>query len=520
MKQYLMAIDAGTGSVRAVIFDTEGRQLAVAQREWEHVQDARYPGSMGFDWQHNWTLAKVCIQEAVKTAGIAAEQIAAISTTSMREGIVLYDGQGKEIWACANVDARSDEEVAQLIQQDPAFEKTVYARSGQTYALGALPRLLWVKNKEPEIYAQTRHMSMLNDWLIYKLCGKITAEPSNACTSGIYDLQRRDWDASLARQLGLKDDIFPPTYECGREVAHVSEEAARDCGLSVNTLLVAGGGDAQLGCIGVGVVSDRQAAVFGGSFWQYELNTKRCAVDKDCKLRVNCHAVEDMWQYEAIAFMPGLAMRWYRDSFCSEEKTKAKELGVSAYALLNREAEKIPAGCYGMMCSFSDVMNYISWRHAAPSFLNFAFDAEKFNKYTFYRAIMENAALVTRGHLDLVEKSTGIRPQSIVFAGGASQSDLWCQILADTLNIPVQVPCVREATALGAAILAGYGAGLYPNLEEAVAHIAKVEKEYWPDAVNAAAYEELYHRWRKVYEKQLELADQKLTNHMWAAPGI
>ncbi len=520
MKQYLMAIDAGTGSVRAVLFDTEGNQVAVAQREWEHVQDLRYPGSMGFDWVQNWALAKDCIWESVRHAGIVPEQIAAISTTSMREGIVLYDAQGKEIWACANVDARSNEEVAQLIAMDPAFEQVVYARSGQTYALGALPRLLWVKNKEPQIYAQCKYMSMLNDWLIYKLCGKITAEPSNACTSGIYDLKQRDWNTELAKKLGLKDDIFPQTYECGKVVGNVSEEAARECGLSTESLLVAGGGDAQLGCVGVGVVSDKQAAIFGGSFWQYELNTKACTVDKNCKVRVNCHAVDNIWQYEAIAFMPGLAMRWYRDSFCQEEKARAKEQGIAAYALLNQEAEKIPAGCYGMMCTFSDVMNYISWRHAAPSFINFAFDAEKFNKYTFYRAIMENAALVTRGHLDLVEESTGIRPESVVFAGGASQSDLWCQILADTLDVTVKVPYVKEATALGAAILAGYGAGIYPSLEQAVEKIAKVEKEFIPNQANVVVYEELYRKWRKVYEKQLELADQKWTDYMWVAPGI
>lgn len=520
MEQYLMAIDAGTGSVRAVLFDTEGNQIAVAQKEWEHVQDSRYPGSMGFDCTANWSLAKSCIQEVLTATKINPKHIAAISPTSMREGIVLYDADGKELWACANVDARSSDEVAELITKDPAFEKVVYAKSGQTYALGALPRLLWVKNKEPEIYAKTKHMNMLNDWLIYKLSGLLCAEPSNACTSGIYDLKARDWDASLAEKLGLRGDIFPKTYECGTVVGHVSKEAAAECGLSTDTLLVAGGGDAQLGCVGVGLVNNAEAAIFGGSFWQYELNTSTCAVDANCKLRVNCHAVENIWQYEAIAFMPGLAMRWYRDAFCTEEKAKAKELGTSAYALLNKEAEKVPAGSYGMLCSFSDVMNYISWRHAAPSFLNFAFDAEKFNKYTFYRAIMENAALVTRGHLDLVEGATGIRPKRIVFAGGASQSDLWCQIVADVLQVEIAVPVVKEATALGAALLAGHGAGLYPDLAKAVEKIVKIEKSYQPNPANKEVYEKLYHNWRKVYEKQLELADAKHTQHMWAAPGL
>jgi len=103
------------------------------------------------------------------------------------------------------------------------------------------------------------------------------------------------------------------------------------------------------------------------------------------------------------------------------------------------------------MCAFSDVMNYISWRHASPTFTNFQFEPEKWNKYTFYRAIMENTAMVTMGHVELVREATGNMPAEVVFAGGASKGDIWCQILADVLGLPV----VKEATALGAAILAG-----------------------------------------------------------------
>lgn len=518
--RYLMAIDGGTGSVRAVIFNADGQEIASGQREWYHLEDPRYPGSMGFDWDKNFALVQECIKEALQKAAIDPKDIAAISSTSMREGIVLYDENKNEIWACANVDARSNDEVGELIKQNPDYEKIVYDSSGQTYALGALPRLLWVKNKEPKIYEKTRFMTMLNDWILFKLGGVLCSEPSNACTSGIYSLHNRDWNRQLIRDLGLKDDIFCKTYECGTVVTKVSEEAAKLCGLSTETLLVAGGGDAQLGCLGVGVVEDGQAAVFGGSFWQYEYNTSQCIVDSKCRVRVNCHAVPNMWQFEALAFMPGLAMRWYRDAFCAEEKAKAKELGVSAYDLLNKEAEKVPAGCNGLMCTFSDVMNFINWRHAAPSFINFSFNSEEHNKYTFYRAIMENAALVTRGHLDLVFESTGKKPNKIIFANGASKSDLWCQIVADVLGMEVDVPVVKESTALGCAMLAGVGADIYSNLSEAGKKFCKIEKTFKPNIENTKIYSEIYTKWRKVYEQQLKLADEGLTKHMWIAPGI
>ena len=152
MAKYLMAVDAGTGSVRAVLFSVDGEQLGCVQKEWTHKEDPRYPGSMDFDWTYNWELARTCISGVIAETGIDPKDIAAVSTTCMREGIVLYDAEGNEIWACANVDARSNDEVAELVHMDPELEKKIYRESGQTYALGALPRIFWVKNKMPEIY--------------------------------------------------------------------------------------------------------------------------------------------------------------------------------------------------------------------------------------------------------------------------------------------------------------------------------------------------------------------------------
>jgi autoinducer 2 (AI-2) kinase len=525
MSNYVMAIDAGTGSVRAVIFDESGSQTGVSQREWAHREDPRFPGSMDFDWTANWGLACTCIREVLAKTGIRPAQIAAISTTCMREGIVLYDGAGNEIWACANVDARSNAEVGELKKISSDLEKEIYLKSGQTFALGALPRLLWVKNKVPELYNKTARIGMFNDWLIYRLSGGnnggvLAVEPSNGSTTGIFDLKMRNWDKDIARRCKIRDDIFPDVAECGTIVAKVSKKGAEESGLAEGIPLVVGGGDAQLGCVGVGVVDTNEAAVFGGSFWQYEFNTSTGKTSPKCDVRVNCHAIENVWQYEALAFNPGLIMRWYRDAFCQEEKRAAEEQHTDPYAIMDREAMKIPAGSYGMYCSFSDVMNYIAWRHAAPSFLNFDLSPEKFNKYTFYRSIMENACMVTLGHLRLVEAATGNRPKKVVFGGGAAKSALWPQILADVLGIPVEIPVVKEATALGAALLAGKGIGLYSDIKETAKKLTKIEKTFTPDQKNQEIYAASWNNWREVYGAQLALSDKKLTRYMWCAPGL
>jgi len=224
---YLMAIDAGTGSVRAVIFDIHGNQKGCVQREWKHREDPRYPGSMDFDWNDNWALVCSCIKGVLAQTEISAAQIAALSSTCMREGIVLYDAAGTELWACANVDARAKDEVAQLKQIDPNLEKELYLESGQTFALGALPRLLWVKNKLPDVYNKIARIGMINDWIIYRLSGVLAVEPSNGSTTGLFNLKTRTWDESIARRCGLRDDIFPEVKECGTAAASVSKKRRR-----------------------------------------------------------------------------------------------------------------------------------------------------------------------------------------------------------------------------------------------------------------------------------------------------
>lgn len=519
-KKYLLALDAGTGSVRAVLFDLNGNQIGCVQEEWEHREDPRYPGSMDFDWNHNWELTTNCIKGVLKQTKINSEEIAGISTTCMREGIILYDKHYNEIWACANVDARSTEEVTELISHYPELEQELYSKSGQSYALDAIPRILWVKNKMPELYEKVAHISMFNDWLIFKMTDVLITESSNGSTTGLFDLKQRTWDTDIAKKVQIKTDIFPEVKECGSLAGYCTERCHRETGLAIGTPVIVGGGDAQLGCIGVGAVKANQAAIFGGSFWQYEYNTDNGNTDPNHRIRVNCHALPNLWQYEALAFKPGLVLRWFRDGFCQQEKLEAKKLGEDPYNLMNQKAIHIPAGCYGMLCTFSDIMNFMNWKHAAPTFTNFELDPEKFNRYTFYKALLENTALVTKGNLELVEDATGNRPEEVIFAGGAAKSPLWCQILSDVLGIPVKVPVIKEATALGAAILAGYGVGIYPNIMETTKKLIKWDKTYEPNMNNHKIYCRIYENWRKVYSAQLTLSDQALTKNMWIAPGL
>lgn len=518
--EYILVFDAGTGSVRAVLFTKGGEQAAVAQYEWTHVEDPRYPGSMDFDVHHNWEIIKQCISEVLERSGADPKNIKAISATSMREGFVLYDANGKEIWACANVDARAMDEAKELKNRDPELEKRLYELSGQTFALGALPRLLWLKNKQPEVYEKVAYLTMINDWILYKLTGKLQVDPSNGCTTGLFDLKSRVWTPAITEACQLKNNIFPPVNEAGELLGAITESVATVTGLAAGTPVMSGGGDAQLASVGAGAIKEGQTFICGGSFWQQEINIKEAIVDPLNRIRVNCHAIPNLWQIETIAFFPGLVMRWFRDAFCELEKSEAAQTGRDAYEILEEKAKNVPVGSNGIIPIFSDVMDYISWRHAAPSFLNLTIDPNKTGKKEMFKSIQENAAIVTYGNLKIVEEVTGEYPQEAIFAGGAAKGKLWSQTLADVLGIPIKIPVAKEAAALGTAIMAGVGAGLYPDIETAVASLVKWERVHYPNIENHQQYQSIYQKWREVYIAQLTLADSGKTNHMWIAPGL
>ncbi len=520
MKKYFLVVDAGTGSARGVVFDEVGNQISMAQQEWTHRSIDQYKGAIEFETKKNWEIICDLIHQSIEKADINASQIKAVSSTSMREGIVLYDSDNLEIWACSNIDARAFEEVIELKQRSESFEKEMYRTSGQTFSISAIPRLLWIKKNQPEVFNSISKLSMLSDWVLFKLSGTISAEPSNGSTSGLMDLKTRTWSEESIRQCGLPADIYPPVVSPGTVIGEVTEKASSETGLVKGTPVIMGGGDAQLGCVGLGAVDDRSTVILGGTFWQQEVNVGEPALHDEARIRVNCHAVDSMWQLEGISFLPGLVIRWLRDAFFQEEKKQADSLGIDPYTIIVEKAKEVPAGSHGIIPIFSDVMNYINWKHASPSFLNFNInDPRKSSKYVLFRSLMENACYIAHGNLQEIQTITNSSPECIIFAGGSSKSPFMCSMLADVTNTPVLVPRIKESTALGAALISAVGTGVYSSISEAVSQIVKYEAEFYPERDNHQLYMQYYFKWRKVYEELLKLTSQGLLKSMWASPG-
>jgi autoinducer 2 (AI-2) kinase len=516
MNNYLI-IDLGTGSGRAIIFDDEGNQIALSQQEWIHKNFHNVPGAIDFDTKENWEIVKKLIKDVLKKSNIDKESLKAISSSSMREGIVLYDKEGSEIWSCSNVDARAQKEVEELRQI--TSDKEMYNKTGQTYSLADGPRILWLKNNLPEIYNKAVSMTMISDWVLYKLSGNFCVEPSNASTSGLFDTFNRKWSHEIFEKMNL-NDLMTDVYEPGDVLGTVKKELTEELNLSEKTKVIVGGGDVQLGTLGVGSIKEGDAVILGGTFWQQVVNVKTPVPEKDAKVRINAHVLKDLFQYEGIAFQIGLVARWVRDSLFIREKEFAEKMGVSTYSLMTEMSKSVPAGSHGIVPIFSDVMNYLHWKHASPSFMNIDInDPKKYSRAAIFKSVMENAAFVSKGNLELIKEASGVFPKEVIFAGGASYSDEWSRILANVLGIPVKVPKIKEASSLGALSLCIKTINDEKNIEDVIDGITGIESIHYPNKNLYSFYEENYIKWKKIYKNILTLSDEGLLNYMWKAPG-
>jgi autoinducer 2 (AI-2) kinase len=515
---FLLAVDAGTGSCRALLFRASGEQVAVSLREWAHREPADAPGGQDFDVEANWAAITACIRDVLSATGATGGDVAAVAATSMREGIVLYDAHGAEVWACPNVDSRAAREAGELIAEGAA--ERIFTEAGDWVSITSPARLRWLARHRPDIFASVRSLGMLSDWITYRLAGVQVTEPSCGSSSGMFSLASRTWSERIARICGLPPAVLPPVADPGSVVGEVTALAAEQTGLRAGTPVVAGGADTQLGLLGAGVRAG-EFAVLAGTFWQNTMLVTTPLIDPEIRLRTLCHVTPGEWMLEGIGFYCGMAMRWYRDAFCDAEAAVARGRGVDPYVVMEENAAAIPSGAGGVYAILSNLMNARRWVHASPAFLGFNLsDPAGSGRAACVRAIEEAAAYVVRGHLGIIGELTGAQVTELTFSGGAAKGTLWPQIIADVVGLPVHVPAVTESSALGAALCAGKGAGLYAGLTDLEGALRKRVATFEPRPAAVRAYHDSYARWLEIYARVLEMSEDGLLHPLWRAAGV
>lgn len=493
--KYVIGVDLGTSGTKTVLFDEKGNVIASKTIEYPLYQEKNgWAEQEPLDW---WNAARDTIRGVIESSGVEKEQIVSLGISGQMHGLVMLDQEGKVlrrsiIW-CDQRTAKECEEITEKIGAERLIEITANpALTGFTAS-----KILWVKNHQPEIYEKCAHILLPKDYVRYMLTGDFATEVSDASGMQLLDIPGRCWSEEVCRKLDIDMALLPKVYESPEVTGVISEEAAALTGLKAGTLVVGGAGDNAAAAVGTGVVEEGKAFTTIGTSGVVFAHTDQITIDPKGRVHTFCCAVPGAWHVMGVTQGAGLSLKWFRDTFCVSEMETAKGMGVDPYYLMDKEAERSPIGCNRLL-----YLPYLMGErtpHLDPDCRGVFFGLSAMHsKYDMLRAVMEGVTYSQRDSVEVL-RSMGVQPQEMLACGGGGSSPLWRQMLADTYNCPVKTVVSKEGPALGVAILAAVGAGLYPSVAEACRQIVKTNPPQNPIPENVPRYETFYQLYRGLY---------------------
>ena len=482
---FIAALDLGTTGCRTYIFDITGTVLASDYKEW----DSYYPSPSHVEQGANawWESIKLTIDAAIKKSGIDKTEIVSLSVTNQRETIVPVDKEGNPLHnALVWQDRRTTDQV-EFIKKKIGIDK-IYETTGLTIdPYFSATKILWFKDKKPDIYQKAHKFLLVSDFIIHKLTGKYCTDFSNASRTMLFDINKLGYSDFIASELEIDLDKMPEAFESGCDIGEItSDETAFD----KKTLVVTGAGDQQSAALGVGVVSPGEIKLTTGTGSFILAYLEKPKFDPQKRVLCSCAAVPGTWVQEASIFTSGAVLRWYRDQIGRAECEIAEKEGQDPYDVMTTEAAESPIGSNGIVL----IPHFVGagaphWNPYAKGIL-FGLSLGHTRK-DLYRAVFEGVAYEVKKNIE-VFRDIGISPKELKLTGGGSRSDLWNQIISDVLGITCVRNAIEEATSLGAAILAASGAGLFPDIAKAAENLCKVDKKWIPDSQRHETYEKFY----------------------------
>lgn len=491
----ILAHDLGTTGNKATLVHVDGSLAGSAFQGYETFYPAiGWAEQNPEDW---WDAFQITTARLMRESGADPARVAAVSFSGQMMGCLPVDRAGVPLrWAIIWADQRGMTEAALLAER--IGEERVYAITGHrispTYSL---EKLLWVRRQEPDVFARTHKVLHAKDFLRLRLTGKIETDYSDASSMNVFDLTTKDWSDEILSAVGLGREILPDVGTATKVVGEIDKDTAEDLGLRAGTPVVMGGGDGPCAAVGAGVVAEGAAYNYIGSSSWIALATRKPVFDPDRRTFTFWHLDPDLLMPTGTMQSAGASYQWARDQLCGLEVAEARRLGVSAYDLMNGQAAAVPAGCRGLLF-LPYLMGERSphWNPAARGvFLGLTLTH---GRAELIRAVLEGVAFNLRIILDAFVRQ-GVPVPSIRVIGGGAKGALWCQILADVMNRPIErLALLDEATSLGAAIAGGVGTGVFRDFSVA-ATIVKVAETYHPQPALRDVYDGQYEIFQEAY---------------------
>jgi xylulokinase len=499
---YLLGLDIGTTGCKAVLFDQDGALLAKASREY--AVDFPRPNWAEQNIEQVWTLAQDAMREAIVTARL--DQVAAIGLSVHGEAVTPVDKQGKALRpTILGMDTRTAEQNAWLRNQFGAEQ--LFAMTGMPiHTVNTLPKLLWLREYEPDIWRRADRFLLVEDFLINKLTGRAVISQCLASRTQLYDLQRGTWSDEILTALGLDANRLAEPRPSGTAIGEMRAALARELGLITSPLVVTGGHDQACGALGAGLTRSGLASVSTGTAEVVEVALPSPVINHtlyEGNISVYAHVAPGLYLAMTLNHSGGLSLRWFRDGFCEPQVHQSAQANTDAYDLMLAGASADPTNILVLPhFSGSGTPTFDTASKAAILGLTFAT-----TRADLAKAILEGLTYELRLNLDLL-KAGGVQIDVLRAIGGGAKSKLWLQLKADITGIPVVVPRITEAAGCGAALLAGVGAGLYPSASAAAERFLQLTAEYLPDPQRQKLYEAQYQLYRQVYPAVAPITQQ------------
>ena len=502
--KYVLGIDLGTSGTKTVLFDQDGKGIRSATVEYPMAQPQN-----GWAEQNpaDWANAAIStIRSVLSESGVNPEDVVSMGISGQMHGLVMLDEAGEVIrpsiiW-CDQRTAKECEEITEKVGYDNLIRITANpALTGFT-----LSKLMWVRKHEPENYARCRHILLPKDYVRYVLTGDFATEVSDASGMQMLDVPNRCWSEELLGILDIDPSLLAKVYESCEVTGHISARAAEITGLSEKTLVVGGAGDNAAAAVGTGVVKDGKAFTTIGTSGVVFAHTDHLAIDPKGRVHTFCCAVPGAWHVMGVIQAAGLSLKWFRDNFCAAEMQAAAQMGVDAYELTNQEAEKSPIGANKLLYAPYLMGERTPHLDADCRGMFFGLNAMH-QRRDLLRAVMEGVTYALNDSLGVLA-GMGVAPETMLACGGGGKSPFWRQMLADVMNCPVATTVNTEGPALGVAILASVGAGLYPSVQEACRKMIRVNPAQAPIAENVPKYAKVYALYRQLYAANKDLFKQ------------
>ncbi len=492
---YLLGIDLGTSGTKTVLFDTDGKAIASATASYPLIQRQNgWAEQRPDDW---YEAACTTIRSVISQSGTKPENIRGVGISGQMHGLVMLDKNGNVlrdsiIWC----DQRTGEE-CEILTEKIGAERLIEITANPALTGFTASKILWVERHEPEIFEKCAHILLPKDYLRYKLTGEFATEASDASGMQLLDVPNRKWSSEMLSALSLTESQLARVYESPEISSVISEEGARMTGLRKGTPVAGGAGDNAAAAVGTGTVADGTAFCTLGTSGVVFAHTSKIHIDPKGRVHTFCCAVPGAWHVMGVTQAAGLSLQWFRNNFCAAETEVAGALGKDTYALLDDIAARIPIG--------SDRLLYLPYLmgertpHLDPAARGaFIGLSARHTRAHLLRAVLEGVSFSQRDSLEVLRKM-GISVSSMLACGGGGTSALWRQMLSDTFNLDVRTVCSKEGPALGVAILAGVGSGVWSSVEEACKKVISLNQPEHPVAEHVPQYEAYYRLYKKLY---------------------